>query len=142
MPLKPLFDRLYIIPIKAPDKKGLIHTDQHDPRPTQGIVKYRGPGTTGEIKVGDTVFFSGYDGSVMVVEGEGELLVMDEEYIQAINLEGDNWLFTIEDVKRIIEKAANMVAVMSEEGEKEIVIRLAERMKEQLDGDFCERLFF
>lgn len=147
MPLKPLFDRLYILPLKPSEKRGSFYTSPtHEARPTQGIVKYRGPKTSGEIKVGDHVFFSGYDGTVMVVEGEGELLVMDEEYIQAIDggkEEGD-WLFTIEDVKtKVIDKAVILTATFAEtQEEKEMVVKLGEKMKEQLDGDFCERLYF
>ena len=145
MPLKPVRDLVYILPLKTPEKKGSLFTSpSHEARPTQGIIKYRGPATI-DIKVGDHVFFSGYDGKTMVIEGEGELLVMEEEYILAIDggREEKDWLFTLNDMKRAIEKAGAIAASLAENSEEqEIVKKVVDRMISQLDGDFCERLFF
>lgn len=46
----------------------------------QGVVKYIGPKVK-DIKIGDYVFFSGYTGSLVHIEGEGRLIIMPESFI-------------------------------------------------------------
>ena len=71
-------------PLEEPDKIGEIYVpDQAKSRMNQGIVKYIGPDVT-FVQVGDHVLFSGYTGTVIFVEGEGKLIVAEEDFIQAI----------------------------------------------------------
>ena len=46
----------------------------------QGIVKYIGPKVK-TVKPGDYVFFSGYTGTLVSIEGEGDLIIMKEAFI-------------------------------------------------------------
>lgn len=49
----------------------------------QGIVKYLGADVV-ECKIGDYVFFSGYTGTLMHIEGEGLLIILPEDFIECI----------------------------------------------------------
>ena len=75
--IDPIFDSdfspsgLLIIPEEAKD------------RCDQGIVKYLGPDVK-HLKVGDYVLFSGYTGTNIRLEGEGVLIIMREDWVEAI----------------------------------------------------------
>lgn len=47
----------------------------------QGVVKYIGSEVK-EVKIGDYVFFSGYSGTLMDIEGEGRLILLPEKFIE------------------------------------------------------------
>jgi co-chaperonin GroES (HSP10) len=47
----------------------------------QGVVKYIGSQVK-SIEIGDYVFFSGYTGTLVHVEGEGRLIILPEDFIE------------------------------------------------------------
>lgn len=49
----------------------------------QGVVKYLGADVT-SVKIGDYVFFSGYTGTLMEIEGEGKLIILPEKFVEVI----------------------------------------------------------
>ena len=107
MSLRLLSNKIAVIPLSDPDRtpSGLWVPDQAKQRIDQGIVKYRGPDCV-DIVCGDHVFFSGYDGTKISIEGEGVLLIMRETYIRAVLLDGEAvQLFPLQEVERIIELA-------------------------------------
>jgi chaperonin GroES len=59
---------------------GLIIPDMAKKRTKQGIVKYVGPDVK-EIKIGDHVVFSGYTGTTLMLEGEGAIIIMPEDFV-------------------------------------------------------------
>ena len=149
MPLKPVRDLLYVIPIHREDKIGsIIVPDIHEPLTNQGIVKYRGPKTSGEIKVGDHVLFTGYDGDEMVLEGEGLLVVVPEPFISAILLEGeDNYVLSFSQIRRAIDVAISQVALREgpdkySKHQKDVIHTIGRMLKDHMDSRFFEELFF
>lgn len=56
---------------------GIIIPDVAVERCDQGIVKYIGPKVK-DLKIGDYVLFSGFDGTAIRLEGEGDLILMHE----------------------------------------------------------------
>ena len=145
MPITPVRDLLYILPFEETSNIGLITSpDPFKKRSTQGIVKYRGPWTTGEIKRGDHVIYPGYSGDQMVIEGEGLMDLIPEEGISALWVDGeDNYLLTIEQVRLAVKRAGVEIAKI-EEGTKEkiMAIRIADRMVDHLSTRFLEQLHF
>lgn len=76
--------KIAVEPLEEPDRIGsIILVDQAKSRSNQGIVKYIGP-TVSSVQVGDHVLFGGYAGHVIHLEGEGKLIILAEEFIQAI----------------------------------------------------------
>lgn len=165
MALKPLFDRLYIIPIEPVLEVGnLIHVPDtydkvfEDPqagtrfvipqttrrRPSQGIVKYRGPLTTGEVLCGHHVVFNPLDGLEVLHATEGRLIVIAEEDAAAVIVdEEDNTYFVRHDIKRIIKMLARDIAQkVDTEEEKKAALRIGAEFEERLDAHFAEELFF
>lgn len=145
MPITPIRDLLYIIPIDREDKIGRFHVpDSVNQRRNQGIVKYRGPKTTGEIRVGDHVLFSGWDGDEIVYEGEGLLIVMPEKFIVAKLHDGeDNYVLTASQIRTAIDVAVQQVCIKSgSEIDQEVARTIGDRLKAQMDSRFFEELFF
>lgn len=68
--------------IADPDKSpgGIWIPEQAKDRSDQGIVKYIGPEVK-DIKIGDYVLFSGYTGTLVILEGEGRLIIMPEYFV-------------------------------------------------------------
>lgn len=81
---------LAIAPIYDRDKIGSIWIpDQAKERCDQGIVKYKAPGCKlEEIKIGDHVIFSGYTGTLLLIEDD-QFIIIPEEYITAIIHHGE-----------------------------------------------------
>lgn len=53
----------------------------------QGVVKYIGVRSENKepfVSIGDYVFFSGYTGTLVEVEGEGKLIILPEDFIEFI----------------------------------------------------------
>ena len=153
MPIKPLRDLLYIIPIDYDERSrsSIIYTTPKSiQRTNQGIVKYRGPLTTGEIRRGDHVFFSGYDGDEIVMEEEGRLIIIPEEFIDAIWVDGETtWVLSKENVGKLMEEAASVTAqefgrnYRDAEGRQQIAREVGARMRELLDdSQFMKELWF
>ncbi len=145
MPITPVRDLLYILPFEEMSDIGLIiKPDQAKRKCTQGIVKYRGPWTTGDIKRGDHVIYGGNDGDTLVVEGEGLLDTLPEEAIMALWVDGeDNYLLALEQVRMAVRRAGAEVAQSMEETRDKIsAIKVADRMIDHLSTRFVEEMFF
>lgn len=74
--------KVAVTPIYDPDKtsSGLWIPDHAKERVDQGIVKYVGSEVEG-VKIGDYVLFSGWTGTLVNLEGEGQLIILPEEFI-------------------------------------------------------------
>jgi len=167
MPIVGVRDLLYIIPIEvlpvtsslvvAPETYirkfenedgSVIELPQTTRRrPNQGIVKYRGPRTTGEILVGDHVLFSPFDGDEIVQTGEGRFIVIPEGDILSKYEDGEStYTLTIPQVKNAIQRAAERVAVglgrTNQEDDARRFLKHIIRLKDELDAHFIEELYF
>jgi len=82
--IKAVRDVVYITPVFDPSKSagGIVIPDEAKKRCTQGIVKYIGPDVK-DIEIGDYVLFPNYNGTFMSIEGEGNLVMMREEFVTA-----------------------------------------------------------
>lgn len=110
MSLRLLSDAVAIIPLEDPvyrSESGLWLAEQTRQRVDQGIVKYRGPATV-DLRVGDHVFFSAYNGTKMTIEGEGILIVMSESDVDAIWDEPPRLMFPKQVVDRLLDEAKGM----------------------------------
>lgn len=145
MGLIPLRDLLYIIPIDNDTMygTGLIEIPEaYQKACKQGIVKYRGPRTSGEIKRGDHVFFNQWEGTEILVEGEGRFIIIKEENIEAVHDGKEtHYLLSIEQVQHAIAMAASEEARKAKEEEKPVVLRTAEHIK-QVIGDHFQRSLY
>ena len=93
MKIRPLEDKVLIKRLEAESttKGGIVLPDSAQEKPRRGKIVSLGDGKlldSGEraefqVKVGDTVLFSSYGGTEIVVDGD-ELLIMDESDILAI----------------------------------------------------------
>jgi co-chaperonin GroES (HSP10) len=151
MPIAPVRDLLYIIPLDRPEKIGSIHLpDSHEPRTNQGIVKYRGPDTDPErsgIRVGDHVYFSGYVGDEIVFEDEGRLIVVPEHLIHAKDggdPDPNNMTLSVANFKLFLDRATeNFVRRFAGDLDKQKLINdLKERMMDELDGILAQEMHF
>lgn len=88
MNVKPLADRVLVLPAEAEEKtaSGIIIPDTAKEKPQRGTVVAAGPGKVDEpttVKVGDTVLYGKYSGTEIQVEGK-DYLIMRESDIFAI----------------------------------------------------------
>jgi len=93
MKLKPLGDRVLVLPEKAEEKSsgGIILPDTAKEKPQRGEVVATGPGNLNdngnrvklEVKVGDTVLYGKYSGTELNYDGE-DYLIMKESDIMAV----------------------------------------------------------
>jgi chaperonin GroES len=88
MNIKPLADRVLILPVPAEEKTigGIIIPDTAKEKPLQGKVVAVGNGTKDEemvIAVGDQVLYGKYAGSELEFEGE-KYLIMRQSDVLAI----------------------------------------------------------
>ena len=88
MNVKPLSDRVFILPNPAEEKTagGLIIPDTAKEKPLAGKVIAVGPGTSEikmEVKVGDQVLYGKYAGQEINVDGT-DYLIMKQQDILAI----------------------------------------------------------
>ena len=88
MNIKPLADRVLILPAPAEEKTigGIIIPDTAKEKPLKGEVVAVGHGTKDEemvLKVGDTVLYGKYAGTEITIDGR-ELLIMRESDIFAV----------------------------------------------------------
>jgi chaperonin GroES len=84
---KILGDKVAVRPLRDPNKTagGIIIPDVAKERVDQGIIKYIGPKVEDEtIAIGAHVLFSGYDGTLIVDEEEGELIILETKSLKAI----------------------------------------------------------
>ena len=88
MNIKPLADRVLILPAPAEEKTigGIIIPDTAKEKPLKGEVVATGNGTKDEemiLKVGDTVLYGKYAGTEVSVDGK-DYLIMKQSDILAI----------------------------------------------------------
>lgn len=88
MTIKPLADRVLVLPIAAEEKtaSGIIIPDTAKEKPLQGTVKAVGEGTKDEkmlLKEGDTVLYGKYAGTELDLGGE-KFIIMRQSDILAI----------------------------------------------------------
>lgn len=84
--IQPLRDLVYIKPFGDPDKtdSGMLYIPEvAKGRSKQGIVKYIGPDVK-ELKVGHHVVYGAYEGTVIQLGGEGNMIVMKESSVSLI----------------------------------------------------------
>ena len=88
MNIKPLADRVLVVPAPAEEKTigGIIIPDTAKEKPLKGVVVAVGNGTKDEemiVKVGDTVLYGKYAGTELELEGN-KYLIMRQSDILAI----------------------------------------------------------
>lgn len=89
MNIKPLADRVLILPAPAEEKTigGIIIPDTAKEKPLKGEVIAVGQGTKDEdmvLKVGDTVLFGKYAGTEMEVEGNKYLIMRQSDVLAVL----------------------------------------------------------
>ena len=87
MKIKPLADRVLVVPAPAEEKiGGIIIPDTAKEKPQKGVIVAVGPGKKDEpmtVKVGDTVLYGKYAGTELQLDGN-TYLIMKESDIYAI----------------------------------------------------------
>ena len=87
MNIKPLADRVLVVPAPAEEKiGGIIIPDTAKEKPLRGIVKAVGHGTKDEqmvLKEGDEVLYGKYAGTELELEGE-KFLIMRQSDVLAV----------------------------------------------------------
>jgi len=93
------------MPLDDPEKIGRIWIpDTAKQRIDQGVVVYKGPEVK-DVKIGDHVFFGGYAGTRVSIEGEGTFIILVEDQCLAVLLSDDrDPILPLSEVLRIIEK--------------------------------------
>jgi len=86
MSIKPLADRVLILPAPAEEKTigGIIIPDTAKEKPLKGEVVAVGNGTKDEemiLKVGDTVLFGKYAGTELEVDGNKYLIMRQSDVV-------------------------------------------------------------
>ena len=89
MNIKPLADRVLILPAPAEEKTigGIIIPDTAKEKPLQGKVVAVGHGTKDEemvLKVGDTVLYGKYSGNEIEYEGEKYLMMRQSDVLAVL----------------------------------------------------------
>ena len=88
MNIKPLADRVLILPAPAEEKiGGIIIPETAKEKPLRGTVKAVGNGTKDEqmiLKEGDTVLYGKYAGTELELEGEKFLIMRQSDVLAVI----------------------------------------------------------
>lgn len=89
MKLKPLADRVLILPVEAEEvtASGIIIPDSAKEKPLKGTVKAAGNGTADEkmeLKEGDTVFYGKYAGTEIEFEGVKYLIMRQSDVLAVV----------------------------------------------------------
>ena len=89
MNIKPLADRVLILPAAAEEKTvgGIIIPDTAKEKPLRGIIKAVGKGTKDEemiLKEGDEVLYGKYSGTEIELEGEKFLMMRQSDVLAVI----------------------------------------------------------
>lgn len=74
--------RIAIVPLGDPgvSSGGIIIPDEAKERSDQGFIKYLGEDCD-EFEIGDYVMFSGYSGTNISLEGEGDFIIIQKDFI-------------------------------------------------------------
>ncbi|EFZ36931.1 chaperonin GroS [Hoylesella oralis ATCC 33269] len=88
MNIKPLADRVLVLPAQAEEKVGgIIIPDTAKEKPQRGKVVATGNGTKDEemvLKEGDTVLYGKYSGTELEVEGEKYLMMRQSDVLAVV----------------------------------------------------------
>ena len=89
MNIKPLADRVLILPAPAEEKTigGIIIPDTAKEKPLKGEVVAAGNGTKDEemiLKVGDTVLYGKYAGTELEFEGKKYLMIRQSDVLAVV----------------------------------------------------------
>ncbi|MBQ9668122.1 MAG: co-chaperone GroES [Prevotella sp.] len=88
MNIKPLADRVLVVPAPAEEKiGGIIIPDTAKEKPLRGTVKAVGQGTKDEamvLKEGDQVLYGKYAGTELELEGEKFLIMRQSDVLAVI----------------------------------------------------------
>ena len=88
MNIKPLADRVLVLPAPAEEKiGGIIIPDTAKEKPLRGIIKAAGKGTKDEqmvLKEGDEVLYGKYAGTELELEGEKFLIMRQSDVLAVI----------------------------------------------------------
>ena len=88
MNIKPLADRVLVVPAPAEEKiGGIIIPDTAKEKPLRGIVKAAGKGTKDEemiLKEGDEVLYGKYAGTELEFDGEKYLIMRQSDVLAVI----------------------------------------------------------
>ncbi|KGN78950.1 co-chaperone GroES [Porphyromonas cangingivalis] len=89
MNIKPLADRVLVVPIPAEEKtvNGIIIPDSAKEKPLRGTVRAVGQGTKDEemvLKEGDVVLYGKYAGTEIELEGEKVLIMRQSDVLAVI----------------------------------------------------------
>ena len=91
MNIKPLADRVLVVPAPAEEKTigGIIIPDTAKEKPLKGEVVAVGNGTKDEemiVKVGDTVLYGKYAGTELELEGSKYLIMRQSDILAIVGL--------------------------------------------------------
>ena len=93
MTIKPLADRVLVLPAQAEEKVGgIIIPDTAKEKPQEGVVVAVGAGkvydngqrVAPEVKVGDTVMFAKYAGSELEIDGATHLIISERDILAVL----------------------------------------------------------
>jgi chaperonin GroES len=88
MNIKPLADRVLVLPAPAEEKiGGIIIPDTAKEKPLRGIVKAAGKGTKDEemiLKEGDQVLYGKYAGTELEFDGEKYLIMRQSDVVAVV----------------------------------------------------------
>ena len=99
----PIGNDCIIHPFKYPEKIGLLHVpDRSKKRTNQGIIIAKGPLVSDDLDTADHVFFNGYTGDQIAIEGGGRFFVIPEPHIICRVRNSKVVLMDTVTVKRII----------------------------------------
>ncbi|WP_018358508.1 co-chaperone GroES [Porphyromonas levii] len=90
MNIKPLADRVLVVPAEAEQKtaSGIIIPDTAKEKPLQGIVEATGKGTKDEemlLKKGDRVLYGKYAGTELELEGKKFIMMRQSDILAVID---------------------------------------------------------
>ena len=90
MNIKPLADRVLVLPAPAEEKVGgIIIPDTAKEKPLHGIIKAVGKGTKDEVMVlkeGDEVLYGKYSGTEIELEGTKYLMMRQSDVLAVLEL--------------------------------------------------------
>lgn len=94
MKIKPLSDRVVILPLEAEEKTsgGIYLPDTAKEKPQMGKIVAAGPGKVSdsgqlvkmEVKVGDTVLYGKYSGTDITLEDKDYLIVRESDILAVL----------------------------------------------------------
>lgn len=90
MTIKPLADRVLVLPVAAEEKtaSGIIIPDTAKEKPLQGTVKAVGEGTKDEkmlLKEGDLVLYGKYAGTELEFDGVKYIMMRQSDILAIVN---------------------------------------------------------